>query len=55
MGQVAAFRFHLDHQQKLAPLARQTRGGTVIARSPPATTALNLPGRPASVDFTMDR
>ncbi len=28
------------------------RGGRVISRMPPATAALSLPGRPASVDFT---
>ena len=28
------------------------RGGQVIARTPPAVTTLNLPGRPGSVDFT---
>ncbi|MFO1270815.1 MAG: amidohydrolase family protein [Rubrivivax sp.] len=28
------------------------RGGRVISRSPPATAALDLPGRPAAVDFT---
>jgi len=31
------------------------RGGEVIARSPAATTTLNLPGRPAAVDFTLQR
>jgi cytosine deaminase len=31
------------------------RGGTVLARSAPATAALNLPGRPASVDFLLAR
>ena len=31
------------------------RGGTVLARSAPATAALNLPGRPPSVDFLLAR
>ena len=31
------------------------RAGEVIARSPAAATALNLPGRPPSVDFTLQR
>lgn len=31
------------------------RAGEVIARSPAAATALHLPGRPATVDFTRPR
>lgn len=31
------------------------RRGAVIARTPPATAALSLPGRPASVDWTLAR
>ena len=31
------------------------RGGTVLARSAPATAALNVPGRPPSVDFLLAR
>jgi len=31
------------------------RRGTVIARSAPATAELQLPGRPASVDWTLQR
>ena len=31
------------------------RGGEVIARSPAASARLNLPGRPANVDFTLQR
>ncbi len=31
------------------------RGGTPIARSAPATAQLNLPGRPATVDWTLSR
>jgi cytosine deaminase len=31
------------------------RGGEVLARSPAARDSLNLPGRPASVDFTLQR
>jgi cytosine deaminase len=31
------------------------RGGDVVSRSPLATASLNLPGRPANVDFTLQR
>ena len=31
------------------------RGGEVVARTPAATAALSLPGRPAAVDFTLQR
>jgi cytosine deaminase len=31
------------------------RGGVVVARTPPATAALSLAGRPANVDWTLRR
>jgi cytosine deaminase len=31
------------------------RGGAIVARSPAAVATLALPGRPASVDFTLQR
>ena len=31
------------------------RNGAVVARMPAATAALNLPGRPDAVDFTLQR
>ena len=38
-----------------APRLLVVRGGSVLARAPASTVALSLPGRPASVDFTLQR
>jgi cytosine deaminase len=38
-----------------APRLAVVRGGEVIARSPQATAQLHLPGRPGSVDWTLQR
>ena len=38
-----------------APRLLVVRGGTVLARAPASSMALSLPGRPASVDFTLQR